>query len=192
MPRIETGMIIISNESSIPLQNQLLSVKPSCKIQIVCDETSLFMEVTKLITKWDPDIICGYETELMSWGYLFQRSFKLDMNLSLKISRLLKDNEKQFTISQLSQENNMKIKVIGRILLNVWRLMRHEIALTNYSFENVIYHVLHERVPKFSYKTLSFWWNHPSQMLKNLAVEYIMTRVNGTMTILQQLDIIGI
>ena len=46
----------------------------------------------------------------------------------------------------------------GRIVLNVWRLMRSELALTSYSAENLFFHVLHERVPKYDHRTLTQWW----------------------------------
>ena len=46
----------------------------------------------------------------------------------------------------------------GRIVLNVWRLLRSELALTSYSFENTVFHVLHQRVPLFSPAQLAAWW----------------------------------
>lgn len=36
-------------------------------------------------------------------------------------------------------------RIIGRHMLNVWRIMRSEVALTSYTFENLAYHVLHCR-----------------------------------------------
>ena len=38
----------------------------------------------------------------------------------------------------------------GRIILNVWRLMRSELKLPIYTFENVVYNALHKRTPKYS------------------------------------------
>lgn len=37
-------------------------------------------------------------------------------------------------------------RVTGRHMLNVWRLMREELSLTSYTFENIAYHVLHCRL----------------------------------------------
>lgn len=36
-------------------------------------------------------------------------------------------------------------KVSGRHILNVWRICRSEVNLTQYSFENVVFHLLHQR-----------------------------------------------
>lgn len=37
------------------------------------------------------------------------------------------------------------INLTGRIVLNLWRIIRSELALTIYSFENVVFHVLCQR-----------------------------------------------
>lgn len=36
-------------------------------------------------------------------------------------------------------------KVVGRHVFNMWRLMRTELNLTSYSFENAVFHTLHRR-----------------------------------------------
>lgn len=50
------------------------------------------------------------------------------------------------------------IHLAGRIVLNVWRLMRSELAITSYSFESISYHVLHVRVPRYSWAMLTKWY----------------------------------
>lgn len=37
------------------------------------------------------------------------------------------------------------LHVTGRIVLNIWRLMRVELTLTMYSYPHVVFHVLHQR-----------------------------------------------
>lgn len=81
------------------------------------------------------------------------------------------------------------MKLCGRILLDVWRLMRSEIALTSYTFENVIYHVLHKRCPWHNHETLTAWYGSPST--KWIVLEYYLERVRGLLAILEQLDLIG-
>jgi DNA polymerase elongation subunit (family B) len=36
-------------------------------------------------------------------------------------------------------------RIVGRHLLNVWRVMRGEIDLTSYRYENIVFHLLHNR-----------------------------------------------
>lgn len=44
-----------------------------------------------------------------------------------------------------SATHTSTFKVSGRHILNVWRICRSEITLNQYSFENVVFHLLHQR-----------------------------------------------
>lgn len=81
------------------------------------------------------------------------------------------------------------MKIRGRILLDVWRLMRHEIALTSYTFENIMYHILHRRYPKHSFSHLTRMWTRPQTVW--IVLDYYVDRVVGTIELLKQLDLIG-
>ena len=37
------------------------------------------------------------------------------------------------------------LTVTGRIVLNLWRILRSDMALNIYTLENVVFHVLHQR-----------------------------------------------
>ena len=41
-----------------------------------------------------------------------------------------------------------------------------QVALNVYSYENVAYHILHQRVPSFSFKTLTLWYEHPTSLYR--------------------------
>jgi DNA polymerase zeta len=70
-----------------------------------------------------------FQVEMLSWGYLFHRAYNLQINLVPLVSRVPTarvDNqhaENGSTVSNLTEE----IKLTGRIMLNIWRLMRHEV-----------------------------------------------------------------
>ena len=40
------------------------------------------------VFRWDPDILVGYEIQMLSWGYIIQRASQLGVNLYTKISRI--------------------------------------------------------------------------------------------------------
>lgn len=82
-----------------------------------------------------------------------------------------------------------QLKIIGRILLDIWRLLRHEIALTSYSFENIMYHILHKRCPLHSHRLLTQMWYKTSTIW--IVFDYFFERVCGCIEILKQLDLIG-
>ena len=110
-----------------------------------------------------------------------------------------------FSASDIDAE----LHIAGRILLNVWRLLRGEVtlsryfwfsleirkvlnlffSLTSYTFENVFYQVIKRRVPKFSHECLTKMWS--SNHTRWMVVEYMTKRVVGTLEILEKLDMIG-
>ena len=59
--------------------------------------------------------------------------------------------------------------------------MRSEVALYSYTFENMMYHVLHQRVPKFGRSTLSIWW--ASEVDRWKTMEYFLTRIHGNLVL---------
>ena len=79
----------------------------------------------------------------------------------------------------------------GRIMLNVWRLLRKEIALTSYSFENVYFRVMNRRVPYYSYNQLCQWFSSKSNLLRGRVFEYFSLRVRGCIELLEKMDVIG-
>lgn len=50
------------------------------------------------------------------------------------------------------------LHVVGRVVLNLWRMMRDELKLQSYRFENVIAAVLRERIPHIPQWQLQAWF----------------------------------
>ena len=82
-----------------------------------------------------------------------------------------------------------ELRVAGRIILNVWRLMRSEVALYSYTFESAAFHVLHRRLPTFDHATLRRWW--ASSTTRWRVVQHYLARVHGCLQLLDQLDLVG-
>ncbi|XP_069463876.1 DNA polymerase zeta catalytic subunit [Ambystoma mexicanum] len=158
------------------------------------DEQQLFQELVKLVRRYDPDILLGYEVQMHSWGYLFQRAAALNMDLCQMISRVPDDNkENRFAPEkdEYGADTMSEINVVGRIVLNVWRMMKTEVALTNYTFENVAFHVLHQRFPLFTFRMLSDWFDNKTDLHRWKMVDHYICRVCGILQMLEQLDLIG-
>lgn len=172
-------------------------------ILVVHNEMALFEHFIELVRHWDPDIFSGYEIERVSWGYLIDRGNLLDLDMISLLSRILpKDHVRQESkevphledgdsghVQDRDREYDNDVQIRGRILLNIWRLIRHEIALTSYTFENVLYHIMHQRCPLHSYKFLTELWQNPKTMW--IVAEYYLSKVKGTLAILDTLDLIG-
>lgn len=184
-----TGVFVVNSlfANFEKTKNVLVGTGVDCNVVYADSETALLNEFVMFLQKCDPDILTGYEIEMASWGYLIERGYSLGLNLPPLLSRIpnikssLKNNQK------FSEEFNLP----GRIVLDMWRLMRHEIALQSYTFENIVYHVLHKRVPFYSHKDLTFWWEHKSCLYRHKTLDFYFLRVKSIIMLIEQLDLIG-
>ena len=88
------------------------------------------------------------QIEMLSWGFLIQRAYVLSINMNAELSRIRdrtnrvqKDDEDEM---QSAPEKDHEIKLIGRIVLNGWRLFRHEVSLEvddSHSFVSVVHNI---------------------------------------------------
>ncbi|XP_030578063.1 DNA polymerase zeta catalytic subunit isoform X2 [Archocentrus centrarchus] len=158
------------------------------------DEKMLFDELITIMRRFDPDILVGYEVQMHSWGYLLQRAAALGVDLCQQLSRVPGDSkENRFAAErdEYGADTMTEINIIGRVTLNLWRVMKTEVTLNNYTFENVAFHVLHQRFPLYSPRTLSDWFDHNTDLYRWKMVDHYVSRVRGSMQLLQQHDIIG-
>lgn len=97
-----------------------------CNIDYVEDEIVLLHRLIKLLNDEEPEILVGWELEYLSWGYVFNRSLLLNVNIISLASRI--------KVSQRKLEHKPKfesmsdLKLPGRLIVEVWRIMRHEIG----------------------------------------------------------------
>ncbi|XP_015276270.1 PREDICTED: DNA polymerase zeta catalytic subunit-like [Gekko japonicus] len=164
------------------------------EVTYATDERALFQEVVNIVKRYDPDILLGYEVQMHSWGYLLQRAAALGVDLCQMVSRVPDDKkENRFAPEQdeYGSDTMSEINIVGRVILNIWRIMRNEVTLTNYTFENVGFHVLHQRFPLFTSRNLSDWFDNKSDIYRWKMVDYYISRVRGNLQLLDQLDLIG-
>uniref|UniRef100_UPI003AAE4BD6 DNA polymerase zeta catalytic subunit n=1 Tax=Centroberyx gerrardi TaxID=166262 RepID=UPI003AAE4BD6 len=164
------------------------------QVTYASDEKQLFQELVAVMRRFDPDILVGYEVQMRSWGYLLQRASALGADLCQQLSRVPGDSrENRFAADrdEYGADTMTEINIIGRITLNLWRVMKTEVTLNNYSFENVAFHVLHQRFPLYSPRTLSDWFDHNTDLYRWKMVDHYVSRVRGTMQLLRQHDIVG-
>lgn len=63
---------------------------------------------------------------MLSWGYLLQRAYVLSFNLVSELARVrvltrFEDDQKE------PKEDDSELQLAGRIVLNLWRFLRHEV-----------------------------------------------------------------
>ncbi|XP_057595199.1 DNA polymerase zeta catalytic subunit isoform X3 [Hippopotamus amphibius kiboko] len=196
-----TGVIVIDKDKTVSSQDiryqtplLIRSGITGLEVTYAADEKALFQEIADIIKRYDPDILLGYEIQMHSWGYLLQRAAALSVDLCQMISRVPDDKiENRFAAERddYGSDTMSEINIVGRITLNLWRIMRNEVALTNYTFENVSFHVLHQRFPLFTFRVLSDWFDNKTDLYRWKMVDHYISRVRGNLQMLEQLDLIG-
>uniref|UniRef100_A0A7N0V413 DNA polymerase zeta catalytic subunit n=3 Tax=Kalanchoe fedtschenkoi TaxID=63787 RepID=A0A7N0V413_KALFE len=147
-----------------------------CSILHFYEEKQLFMYLVDFICLLDPDILLGWDIQGGSLGFLAERASQLGISLLNKISRTPSETkmdcsdsdglDKIFHVDEVPEHENSDfilrdggaiedewgrthasgLHVDGRIVLNVWRLMRSEVKLTMYTVEAVAEAVLRRKV----------------------------------------------
>ena len=96
----------------------------------VAEEKDLFAALLDIIHKWDPDILIGYEVQMFSWGFLLERALTFEIDLCTRLARVKGSSSSSNMDAEKDRwgaAHTSEIKIAGRIILNVWRLMRHEV-----------------------------------------------------------------
>ena len=159
-----SGVLLVSEEH----------VKLALPILTVPSERALFDALISLVRSWDPDILAGYDVSRSSWGLLANRAqaaHGIDMAQELGRMYGVKD-------------------YCGRSLLNVWRLMSTHIALSQYTLEHVVLHVLHERSPVYSWATTAAWMQSRQATDRERALSYALRRVKYCALLLAKTEVL--
>jgi DNA polymerase zeta len=189
---------------------------PGCNVEVFPEERDLFNNLISVVCSIDPDIIVGWEIELGSLGFLAERAAHLGIGLLKRISRTLPhemNHPPKNSVDESSQmlpeassaddvvddvrESNWShthasgIHVGGRIVLNLWRLMRAEVKLNNYSLEAVADEVLRRKIPLIPNKILSRWFTTGPGRGRHRSIEYINNRASLNLEIMNQLDLVN-
>lgn len=163
-----------------------------CKVAQFESEFDLFKAFSLLVRKIDPDILCGWEIQSSSWGYLIDRSklfYQYDYceALSRLKPKFSKNSHSSKDQDQWGSVKQSHLHSSGRIFLNIWRIMRKELKSTSYTIENVVFHVLHKRIPRFEYKTLS-QYHADGPLFRWRVFQYYMERVYCNLDLLSRTE----
>ncbi|SPQ19737.1 b8231684-30ab-4494-a2bb-b7a53b47e0f7 [Thermothielavioides terrestris] len=185
-----SGVIVLSEDGSRARQ-----IRSQTSVEVV-EETSeldLMTRMVDIVRAHDPDILTGYEVHGSSWGYLIERAMhKYDYDLCNEFSRM-----KSASFGRSGKEadrwgfqKTSMLHVTGRHVINVWRAMRGELNLLQYSMENVVWHLLHRRIPHYSWRTLTDWYlsGRPGDLSKVL--RYYLRRTRLDIEILEANELI--
>lgn len=165
-----------------------------CNSRLVVDyadtEEQLFSLLIEKIRYYDPDMLVGYEVQNASWGYLIERGAQLGYHLVDELSRVMTTTD-TIKRDRWGYQKASVYRVTGRHVLNVWRMMKSELTLTSYTFENIAFNLLHDRVPHYSHATRTSWYTKGPAVLKYRLFKYYMKRVQLNLDMLDASQVVS-
>ncbi|KAM0623874.1 hypothetical protein ACHAQG_004066 [Verticillium nonalfalfae] len=184
------GIVLLSSDGSLAER-----VRRQTSVEVVeeMEELDLFVRMVEIVRTHDPDILTGYEVHGSSWGYLIERArVKYDYDLCDEFSRMKSNSH-----GRIGKENDRwgfnttsTIRVTGRHMINVWRAMRGELNLLQYSMENVVWHLLHRRIPHYSWSTLTKWYKSGMHRDMSKLLRYYLSRTRLDIDIIEANELI--
>ncbi|KAK3382010.1 hypothetical protein B0H63DRAFT_395770 [Podospora didyma] len=177
----QAGIIVLSDEANVLGKR----VQREASVEVVQEysELDVLIRMVEIVRAHDPDILTGYEVHGSSWGYLIERArFQYDYDLCDELSRMKSQSHGRAgkEADRWGFNTTSTIRVTGRHVVNVWRAMRGELNLLQYTMENVAWHLLHIRIPHHSWQTLTSWYQskRPRDLSKVLRYYEARTRLD--------------
>lgn len=184
------GVVVLSNESALPHK---IAKQVAVEVQEESSELDLIIRMVEIVRNHDPDILTGYEVHGGSWGYLIERArLKYEYNLCDEFSRMKAQSHGRFgkDNDKWGFNNTSTIRITGRHMINIWRAMRSELNLLQYTMENIVFHLLHQRIPHFTWADLTRWYTSDKPWDLAKVVNYYILRVQLDLAILEQNELI--
>lgn len=187
---LKMGVVVLSEDG---IMTEKIARQAGHEVLEESSELDLMIRMVDIVRTFDPDILTGYEVHGGSWGYLIERArLKYEYNLCDEFSRMKAQSHGRFgkESDKWGFNHTSTIRITGRHMINIWRAMRGELNLLQYTLENVAFHLLHRRVPHFTWTDLTKWYTNgkPRDLAK--VVSHYMSRAQLDLEILEKNEII--
>ena len=184
------GILALSEDGGLAHK---ISQHTSVEVEEEQAELDLITRIVDIVRAYDPDILTGYEVHGGSWGYMIERArCWYDYNLCDEFSRMRSHSHGRFgkEDDRWGFNHTSTIRVTGRHMINIWRAMRGELNLLQYTMENVVFQFCHRRIPHFSFQDLTNWYRsgRPKELAK--VIDYYITRALLDLEILEQNELV--
>jgi len=184
------GVLALAEEA--PLAHQI-SQQTTVEVEEEASELDLINRMVDIVRGYDPDILTGYEVHNGSWGYMIERArCKYDYNLCDEFSRMKSQSHGRFgkEDDRWGFNHTSTIRVTGRHMINIWRAMRGELNLLQYTMENVVFQLCHRRIPHYSFRDLTLWYSSGKSQDLTKVMDYYISRVQLDLEILEQNELV--
>ncbi|EGC47812.1 polymerase zeta subunit [Histoplasma capsulatum var. duboisii H88] len=188
---ITAGIIALSENESLAAR---ISPTMVSEFEEEHTELDLLTRLVDVVRQRDPDILTGYEVHNSSWGYLIERArYKYDYDLCDELSRVKTNSHGRIGKGndRWGFNHTSSIRITGRHMINIWRAMRGELNLLQYTMENVVFHLLHQRIPHYPFQDLTKWFTskRPRDIAK--VINYFLSRVQLDLKIIESNELIS-
>ncbi|KAK4248739.1 hypothetical protein C7999DRAFT_30854 [Corynascus novoguineensis] len=185
-----SGIIVLSEDGNLAKQ-----IRRQTSIEVVeeASELDLMVRMVEIVRTHDPDILTGYEVHGSSWGYLVERAMlKYEYDLCNEFSRMKSESfgKSGKDADRWGFRTTSMLHVTGRHIINIWRAMRGELNLLQYSMENVVWHLLHWRIPHYSWRDLTNWYSSGRPRDLSKVLRYYLKRTRMDIEILEANELI--
>lgn len=131
------------------------------------------------IRRKDPDFILSFESEKMGINYLIKRAQILGVPFHQHISRTLG------TIGSKVIQMKLGSRLAGRMLISVWRIVRAEVRLHNYTFHTAVHEVLNIRTVEYPWDTLKKYYTQ----CKYLVYDHFLEKIYYSEKIIEYFEV---
>lgn len=179
-----TGIISLSDDACPTVNSTAPMASDVFEEPTELDVLTKLVDVVRLL---DPDILAGYEVHNGSWGYVIERArYQFDYDFCSELSRVKSQARGHFgkDADRWGYNTASFIGVTGRHIINIWRAMKSELNLLQYTIENVTYHLLRQRIPHYSFEDLTTLFNSSKVRDRARAIRYHLRRVRLDLQIL--------
>jgi len=146
-------------------------------------EEELLRSLVQVVLQLDPDVLIGHDILHGSLGYLRERSTsEYGWDVLEYIGRA----------SGSAGSDWEGVQVVGRVCLNLWRIVKDETSMSSDTLEAAAEGVLGERVPSIPRSEVERWWTNQGH---GCSVSYALERLNKRSALLagitSRLDVVG-
>ncbi|KAL9087982.1 MAG: hypothetical protein Q9159_003337 [Coniocarpon cinnabarinum] len=186
-----TGILLLADS---PEKARQVSLESAVEVEWWPNELDLLNRTVDIVREHDPDILTGYEVHNGSWGYLIERArIKYEFDLCDEFSRMLSHSHGRFgkAADRWGFNTTSTIRVTGRHMINVWRAMRSELNLLQYTMENVVFHLLHKRIPHYPFPDLTAFFSSDKTRDVSKCLRYFLERTRMNLEILEANELVA-
>jgi DNA polymerase zeta len=184
------GILVLSESEDF---SKRLANESGASVETETTELDLLNRLVDIVREFDPDVLTGYEVHNGSWGYLIERGrIKYEFDLCDEFSRMKSQSHGRFgkEADRWGFNHTSTIRVTGRHMINIWRAMRSELNLLQYTMENVAFHLLHKRIPHYPFRDLTTWYGSKAPRDLAKVVQYFLGRAQVDIEILDANELI--